>query len=106
MSVSENERVEIETSLNFEKALLETESLRLDFQGLPPLYVGILIATSYTHGNRVLDTRFPCEFHVNAKWKISHIRSDPNIKPSLKDSIYSLKIESLRLEMLVCKIHW
>ena len=40
MSVSENERVEIETSLNFEKALLETESLRLDFQGLPPSYVG------------------------------------------------------------------
>ena len=97
MSVSENERVEIETSLNFEKALLETESLRLDFQGLPPLYVGILIATSYTHGNRV---------YVNAKWQISHIRSDPNIKPSLKDSIYSPKIESLRLEMLVCKIHW
>ena len=67
MSVSENERVEIETSINFEKALLETESLRLDFQGLPPLYVGILIATSYTRGNRVLETRFPCECQVANK---------------------------------------
>ena len=56
VSESESERVETETSLNFEKALLETESLRLDFQWLPPGYVGILIATSYTRGNRVLDT--------------------------------------------------
>ena len=46
------------------------------------------------------------DFHVNAKWQISHIRSDQKYKPSLKDSIYSPKIESLRLEMLVIKILW
>ena len=33
--MSEGERIETKTSLNFEKALLETESLKLDFQGLP-----------------------------------------------------------------------
>ena len=39
-SESESETVETET-LKFEKALLETKSLRLDFQELPPGYVGI-----------------------------------------------------------------
>ena len=37
VSESESETIATET-LKFEKALLETESLRLDFQGLPPAY--------------------------------------------------------------------
>ena len=40
MGESESKTVDTET-LKFEKAILETESLRLDFQGLPPAYVGI-----------------------------------------------------------------
>ena len=49
MNESGEALVKDKSALNFEKALLETESLRLDFQ-------------------------------VDAKWQISHIRSNPNIK--------------------------
>ena len=49
--------------------------------------------------NRVLKTRFPCVLHV----ELGHIKLG---KPSLKDSIYRPKIESLRLEMLVNYIVW
>ena len=62
VSGSESESQTKET-LKFEKPLLETECLRLDFQG----FHLALIATSYTRGNRVLDTRFPCECHVAIK---------------------------------------
>ena len=41
------------------------------------------------------------DFHVNAKWQLSHIRTQ---KPSLKGSIYRPKIEPLRLEMLLSDI--
>ena len=42
VSVSESESETVDTqALKFEKGLLETESLRLDFQRLPPGYVGI-----------------------------------------------------------------
>ena len=62
-------------------------------------------------GNRVSKTRFPAgthveieskrlDFHVNATCKLCHIRRGQAYKPSLKDSIFKPKIESLRLEML------
>ena len=41
------------------------------------------------------------DFHVNAKWQLSHIKTQ---KPSLKGSIYRPKIEPLRLKMLLTDI--
>ena len=70
--------VKDKSALNFEKALLETESLRLDFQ-VASMWI-IHVIYKLPHHTQVEIEPLRLDFQVDAKWQISHIRSNPNIK--------------------------
>ena len=72
---------------------METESLRLDFQGLPP-YLARLAHTWKSSLRDSISMSVPNGNSATSELVQAY-------KPSLKDSILKAKIKSLRLEMLV-----